>query len=154
MDFEYLNPGDQPALLAISNCDGRANVQNLVTGLAYKVHLAGDHGEFTQQFNAVQYQLVVMEECFAAPSAAENKSLQFLQRLPMGQRRHTTVLLLGANFQSLNPWQAYARSVHAVVNQLDLPSLGQIIRMVAADNGTFLSAYRETQQRLLRGERR
>lgn len=151
-EFDFLAPGDKPALVAFTNYEWLASVQSILSVLEYKVHVAGDHSEFLQRFNAVQYQILVMDECFASKSPAENQSLQTLQRMAMAQRRHTTTLLVGANFQTLHPWQAYANSVHAVVNQLDLPSLGQIIRMVNQDNGIFLSAYREVQQRILRGE--
>lgn len=151
-NIDFLNPGDRAALVALSNYDWLTSVQGVVAALDCKVHVAGDHAEFAQRFNAGLYTFVVMEECFGAATPAENTSLQFLQRLPMGQRRHATVLLIGPTFQTLSPWQAYQHSVNAVVNQMDIPSLGQIVRMVEAENNAFLGPFRDVQQRILRGE--
>ena len=149
---DFLSPGERAALVAVSNYEWLPSVQNVVAALDCKVHVAGDHAEFLQRFHAGQYTFIVMDESFGAATPAENASLQFLQRLGMNHRRHATVLLLGAGFQTLAPWQAYQHSVNAVVNQQDIPSLGQILRMVEADNNAFLAPYRDVQQRIIHGE--
>jgi len=77
----------------------------------------------------------------------ENLTLQALQQMPMGQRRHSTVILFGDSFQTFTPMQAFQQSVHAVVNTSELFLLKQLIEKAIADNTLFLKAYREVQSR-------
>jgi hypothetical protein len=117
--------------------------------LGYKVHTAATHGDFLIRFSQVRYQIVIVEECFAANSIAENLTLQALQEMPMSQRRHATVLLFGDSFQTFTPMQAFQFSVHAVINSSELFLFKQLIEKAIADNTLFLHSYREAQARLL-----
>jgi len=96
----------------------------------------------------VRYQLAVLEECFAANSVEENLTLRSLQTMPMIQRRHTTVILLGNSFQTFTPLQAFQQSVHAVINSSELFLLKQLIEKAVGDNTMFLQGYREVQNRV------
>ena len=71
--------------------------------------------------------------------------------MSMSSRRHATIILIGDNLPTLSVMQAYVHSVHAVVNRMDVAGLGQIARMVRADNMNFLSAYLDVQARISRG---
>ena len=96
----------------------------------------------------MRYQVVVLEERFAANDITENLTLQALQQMPMGQRRHSTVILFGDSFQTFTPMQAFQQSVHAVVNTSELFLLKQLIEKAIADNTLFLKAYREAQHQV------
>ncbi|HSH94617.1 MAG TPA: hypothetical protein VK968_10770, partial [Roseimicrobium sp.] len=72
--------------------------------------------------------------------------------MPMMNRRHSTIILVGPSFQSLHPMQAFQQSVHAVVNPDEIANLAQIVQKVTADNDLFLNAYRETMMRLAQGK--
>ncbi len=74
--------------------------------------------------------------------------MQALQQMPMNQRRHATVILLGDSFQTFTPMQAFQQSVHAVINSSELFLIKQLIEKAAADNQMFLHSYREVQSRL------
>ncbi|MEW6159989.1 MAG: hypothetical protein AB1813_21375, partial [Verrucomicrobiota bacterium] len=113
---------------------------------------ARDHADFGTRFSQFQYQVVVMDELFNANSPEENFALQNLQMLPMTQRRHSVVVLIGPSFKTLNSMQAFRQSVHAVVNPSDLTTLAQIIQQAVADNDLFLSIYRDTQLRMAQGK--
>ena len=93
--------------------------------------------------------MVVVEELFAANSIAENLTLRALQAMPMGQRRHATVILFGDSFQTFTPLQAFQQSVHAVINSSELFLLKQLIEKAVADNAMFLRSFREAQTRAL-----
>ena len=139
-------------MLALSAPEFIAAAQIVLGELGYKVHVASNHEDFLTRFTHVQYQVVIVEECFTASSLTENTSLSSLQTMPMHQRRHAAVLLLGNSFQSLNPMQAYQQSVHAVVHPSELASLNQIVQKVAADNDLFLHIYRDTQLNFAKGK--
>jgi hypothetical protein len=68
--------------------------------------------------------------------------------MPMSQRRHATIVLLGESFQTFTPMQAFQQSVHAVINTSEMFLIKQLIEKAVADNSLFLHSYREAQNRL------
>lgn len=148
LDLDFLNPNYKPALLALSAEDVIVACKDILRELTFKILVASSHEDFTTRFNNIQFQLVIIDEQFAARTPDENVTLRHLQRMPMNQRRHATILVLGHNFQTLNPLQAFAQSVHAVVNWADLGSLSQIVQQTVAENTLFLNVYREAQLRV------
>jgi hypothetical protein len=145
--FEFVSTTDKPALLAFSTPEWLEAAKAALSELGYKVHTAATHGDFLIRYSQVRYQVVVLEERFAANDMTENLTLQALQQMPMGQRRHSTVILFGDSFQTFTPMQAFQQSVHAVVNTSELFLLKQLIEKAIADNTLFLKAYREVQSR-------
>ena len=115
--------------------------------MGYKVHTAATHGDFLIRFSQIRYQVVILEELFAANIPSENLTLQSLQNMPMTQRRHATVILFGDSFQTFTPMQAFQQSVHAVINSSELFLLKQLIEKAVADNTLFLHSFREAHER-------
>lgn len=149
--FDFLTTTDKPALLALSTPEWQELAKAALTELGYKVHQAATHGDFITHFTQVAYQVVIIEECFAADTAPENRSLGFLQTAQMQLRRHTTIILVGESFTSFNPMQAFQLGVHLVVNRSEMLLLIQFIQKAVADNDMFLHGYRETQRRVQQG---
>ncbi len=152
LELDFLNPSYKPALLALSAQDVVDACKDVLRELNFKVLVATSHEDFATRFGNIQFQLVVLEEQFAATAKEENTSLRMIQRLPMSQRRHATFVLLGHEFQTLDPLQAFAESVHAVVNWADLGSLSQIVQQVAGESTLFLNVFREAQLRVGQGK--
>src|SRR3954470_4200941 len=146
--FEFISATDKPALLAFSTPEWLEAARTRLAELAYKVHTAATHGDFLIRFSQVRYQVVILEELFAANSLEENLTLHALQQMPMTQRRHATVILFGNSFQTFTPMQAFQQSVHAVINASELFLFKQLIEKAVADNSLFLHSYREAQNRL------
>ena len=145
--FDFISATDKPALLAFSTPEWLEAAKSALNELGYKVHTAATHGDFLIRFSQVRYQVVVLEELFAANIIGENLTLQALQSMPMNQRRHATVILFGDSFQTFTPMQAFQQSVHAVINTSELFLLKQLIEKAVADNTLFLTSYREAQTR-------
>src|SRR6476619_4859167 len=103
IDLDFLNPSYKPALLALSAQDVVTACKDVLRELNYKVLVATSHEDFFTRFNNIQFQVIILEEEFAAHSEEGNITLRVLQRMPMFQRRHTTILLLGHSFQTMNP---------------------------------------------------
>ncbi len=143
-NLDFLSPTDKPALLALSTPEWMAKAQASLSELGYKVHLAANHDDFMARFFRASYQVIVIEEKFAASTPAENIALLNLQRMLMSQRRHVVIILLGESFQSLNSMQAFQQSVHAVVHPGELANLKDIINKAVVDNDLFLKVYRDT----------
>ena len=145
--FDFISATDKPALLAFSSPEWLDAAKTALTELGYKVHTAATHSDFLIRFSQIRYQVVILEELFAANNIGENLTLQALQAMPMSQRRHSTVILFGDSFQTFTPMQAFQHSVHAVINSSELFLLKQLIEKAVADNSLFLHSYREAQAR-------
>jgi hypothetical protein len=145
--FDFISATDKPALLAFSTPEWLEAARAALAELGYKVHTAATHTDFLIRFSQVHYHVVIVEELFAANNIGENLTLNALQQMPMDQRRHATVILLGNSFQTFTPLEAFQQSVHAVINSSELFLLKQLIEKAVADNVLFLNSYREAQNR-------
>jgi hypothetical protein len=141
--FDFIGTDDKPALLAFSTPEWLDAARSALEELGYKVHTAATHTDFLIRFSQVHYQVVILEELFAANSASENLTLRALQTMPMIQRRHATIILFGDSFQTFTPMQAFQQSVHAVISSSELFLLKQLIEKAVADNTLFLTSFRE-----------
>ncbi|MSU58655.1 MAG: hypothetical protein EXS35_10845 [Pedosphaera sp.] len=146
--FEFIGADDKPALLAFSTPEWLEAAKAALQELGYKVHTAATHSDFLIRFSQVRYQVVILEECFAANTIEENITLRSLQAMQMSQRRHATVILFGTSFQTFTPTQAFQQSVHAVINSSELFLLKQLVEKALADTNMFLHSYREVQERV------
>jgi hypothetical protein len=146
--FDFVSTEDKPALIAFSTPEWLETVKGALMELGYKVHTAATHSDFLVRFSQVHYQVVVVEERFGANTIDENLTLKALQTMPVNQRRHATVILLGESFQTLMPMDAFKQSVHAVINSSEMFLLKQLVEKVVADNSLFLQSFREVQNRV------
>ena len=149
-DFEalFVSTSDKPALIACSKPAIIEGAKSACTNLGYKFHVVTAHGPFLTQFNQVRYQVVFIEELFEAATPEENQSLIALQKMPVNQRRHATIILLGPNFTTFDPMQAFQKSVHAVINESEIALLKELTEKAVADNDLFLHNYRQVQRRI------
>ena len=93
----------------------------------------------------------MLEELFGANTPEENLTLKALQNMPVSQRRHATILLIGNSFQTFTPMEAFQHSVHAVINSSEMFLLKQLVEKAVADNNLFLQSYREIKNRIFTG---
>lgn len=152
-EFDFISATDKPALLAFSTPEWLDAAKTALQELGYKVHTAATHGDFLIRFSQFRYQVVILEELYAANTITENLTLQALQNMPMSQRRHATIILFGPSFQTFTPMQAFQQSVHSVINPSELFLLKQLIERSVADNSFFLHSYREAQTHLYASEK-
>ena len=147
-EFDFITAKDKPALLAITNPDWLEASKNALNEMGYKVHVANNHDEFLTNFDQIKFQMVIIEEFFAANVPEENFSLLALQNMPMAQRRHAAVVLVGDSYVTFNPMQALQLSVQAVLNRSEMFLLIQLLQKIVADNDLFYNGYRAAQSRI------
>jgi hypothetical protein len=146
--FDFVSSEDKPALIAFSSPEWLETAKTALIELGYKVHTAATHSDFLVRFGQVHYQVVIIEERFGANTIEENLTLQSLQTMPMSQRRHATIILLGESSQTFMPMEAFKHSVHAVINSGELFLLKQLVEKAVADNTLFQHSYRDVQSRI------
>ena len=146
--FDFISTGDKPALIAFSTPEWLETAKITLAELGYKVHTAATHSDFLTRFTQVHYQVVVIEELFGAHTIEENLALKSLQIMPVNQRRHATIILLGDSFQTFTPMEAFKHSVHAVINTSEMFLLKQLVEKAVSDNDLFLHSFREVQNRV------
>jgi spore germination protein YaaH len=146
--FDFVGSEDKPALIAFSTPEWLDTTKTALNELGYKVHTAATHSDFLIRFSQARYQVVIVEELFGANTPDENLTLKALQNMPVNQRRHATVLLIGDSFQTFTPIEAFKNSVHAVINSSELFLLKQLVEKAVADNDLFLHSFREIQNRV------
>jgi hypothetical protein len=61
----------------------------------------------------------------------------------MAQRRNSFVCLIGDSFKTLDAMQAFAQSVHVVVNPLDMPNFAAILRKSVAEFELLYKVYKD-----------
>jgi CheY-like chemotaxis protein len=152
LELEILGPNDRPALLGIESADVLDYAIGVLEQMGYKVRSAISGEEFVERFGRVQYELIIIQDTFGMTDG-ENVALKTLQNMPMSLRRHATVVLLSENLPTLEPMPAFQQSVHAVVNRVDVDKLMLILQQVVNDNLTFLSVYKDVQNRIAQGKR-
>jgi len=150
-EFEtnFITAADKPALIAFSTPEWLETAKVTLNELGYKVHTAATHSDFLARFSQIHYQVVLIEELFGANTLEENITLKTLQEMPMTQRRHATIVLLGNSFQTFMPMEAFKYSVHAVINSSEMFLLRQLVEKAAAENQMFLHNFREVQTRIM-----
>lgn len=150
--FDFVSASDKPALLAITNPERITIVQTALSEMGYKVQKIGTHLEFPSRFAQVPYQILVIEDDFAETPLSENMTLQTVQALPMAQRRHCTIVLIGESYETLNALQAFQMSVHAVINYSEMSLFRQLVKKIITENDLFLANFLEIGQRVAHGK--
>ena len=145
-EFDIIGPSDKPALLAVSTPEVVAMVRNALVGLDYKVHVVENFEQFEQRYHQAIYQVVVIEETFAGSDMLENPALRLMQTMPMSHRRHAVIFLVGPSMETLNTMQAFAQSVHCVINYSELPMLSELAQKVVLETEMFLTTFVEAQR--------
>lgn len=139
---DFFEPGGKTALLCAASGVADAAAAALHE-LGYKFHSADSAGAALERMKYTQYDCIVVDERFAGATLQTNPILNHLAPLPMAQRRHSLVCLVGDSFKTLDALQAFGQSVHVVVNTADLSSLAPILQRSAGEFEKQYKIYRE-----------
>ena len=141
MDFFEL--GDKTSLVCADPATTEV-VRGTLRELDYKSHVAENGETAIERIRYTPYDVLVLHENFAGSSLRSNVVLNYLSALPMAQRRYTFVCIIGPSFKTLDAMQAFAESVHLVLNPSDLPNFGPILKKGLSDFESLYRAFKET----------
>jgi len=140
MDFFEL--GDKTSLIC-ADPNTTEVAKTTLRDLGYKYHTAETHELAIERIRYTNYDCIVVHENFAGSSLRSNAVLNYLGPLPMAQRRYSFVCLIGSSFKTLDAMQAFAQSVHLVLNPSDLPNLGPILKKGLAEFELLYRSYKD-----------
>jgi CheY-like chemotaxis protein len=140
--LDFFELGDKTSLIC-ADPTTTDTVRTILKDLGYKSHVAETAEMAIERLRYTQYNIVIIDENFAGSSLRSNALLGYLAVLPMGQRRYSFVCLIGASFKTLDAMQAFAQSVHVVVNPIDLPNLAPILRKGTAEFELLYKVYKD-----------
>jgi hypothetical protein len=130
--LDFFELGDKTALIC-TDLDLQDPVRAVLQELGFKLHSVDSPDIAIEQLRYTTYDCLIVQETFAGSSLWSNAVLNFLAPLPMAQRRNSFVCLIGPTFKTLDAIQAFAQSVHVVVNPIDLPNLAPILKKSLAE---------------------
>jgi ActR/RegA family two-component response regulator len=141
MSTEIVEIGDKAALIYD---DGPAleSLKAVLEEIGFKCHTAETAERAIERTKYTSYDIITITENFGGATVATNGMLQYIALLPMAQRRNWFVVLIGNSFRTLDAMQAFAQSVHLVVNTNDLSNLGAILKKSLADFEIFYRVYK------------
>jgi hypothetical protein len=140
---DFFEVGDKTALLCVDPVTTEA-VQTTLKNLGFKIHSAETADVAIERLRYTQYDCLVLQESFAGSSLRSNAVLNYLMPLTMTLRRYSFVCLIGNSFKTLDAMQAFAYSVHLVVNPVDLPNLTAILKKGLTEFELLYRIYKET----------
>jgi hypothetical protein len=141
--MDFFEVGDKTSLICADPNTGEV-VRTTLRELGYKFHTAETGEMAVERMRYTQYDCIVVQESFAGSSLRSNAVLSYLAPLPMSQRRHCFVCLIGPSFKTLDAMQAFGQSVHLVVNPGDLPNFTAILKKGLAEFDSLYRVFKET----------
>jgi hypothetical protein len=140
--MDFFEVGDKTSLIC-ADANTTQAVKPTLKDLGYKFHTAETAELAIERMCYTSYNCIVIHENFAGNSIRSNPLLTYLSQLPMAQRRDSFVCLVGESFKTLDAMQAFAQSVHLVVNPSDLPNLTAILKKGLMEYETLYRSYRD-----------
>jgi len=140
---EFFELGDKTSLICTDPSTSEA-VKATLKELGFRSHTAETPELAIEGMRYTSYDCIVVHENFAGSSLRSNPVLNYLVPLPMAQRRYSFVCLVGPSFKTLDALQAFAESVHLVLNPADLPNFGPILKKGLAEFESLYRVYKGT----------
>ncbi|HEX8947533.1 MAG TPA: hypothetical protein VF790_01155 [Dissulfurispiraceae bacterium] len=131
------------ALVCEDNDGTRGSITAALEGLGYRVEAGAGADDTFEKLRFNRYDVIVINEKFGG-SAEDNKVYKHLQFMPMSNRRHIFVALIGQGLKTADNMTAFSKSANVVVNEQDIPNLKAILKKSVADNDQFYKVYKES----------
>jgi hypothetical protein len=135
---EFFELGDKTSLICTDPSTSDV-VKATLKELGFRSHTAETPELAVEGMRYTSYDCIVVHENFAGSSLRSNPVLNYLVPLPMAQRRYSFVCLVGSSFKTLD-----AESVHLVLNPVDLPNFGPILKKGLAEFESLYRVYKGT----------
>ena len=141
--MDFFEIGDKTSLICADPATTEV-VKGTLRELGFKFHVSETSDLAVERMRYTNYDCIVVHENFAGSSLRSNAVLNYLSPLPMAQRRHSFVCLIGPSVKTLDAMQAFQLSVHLTISPMDLTNLGPILKKGLAEFELLYRTYKET----------
>lgn len=138
------------ALACFDDSGAQEKAKAALEKLEYAVHVPSKPAEAVRRIGRNRYSVVIVHDKYGG-DADKNLLMQALAPMPMAQRRHMCVGLVGDGLRTFDNMMAFAKSVSFVVAEGDLEKLEQIVKQAVTDNDKFYSVFRDILQEIGKG---
>jgi len=149
--LDFYEEGAKLALLMVSQAEADNRVQQAAEGLLHKPVLVEDAGDSISKMRFHVFDLLILSEHFEGIPWAQSPILHYLNRLPMHTRRKSFLVLLGAEFSTMDRMTAFGLSANLVVNPKDVNEFSGILKAAVWNHENFYRAFMETLNELGKG---
>lgn len=129
------------ALVVMKHGDAQEKVTSALAGLGYRVDTVEEPAEAIKKLHFIHYTCVVMHDD-SVPGGFKNSPLhRFICTMEMSRRRYILYVLIGADLKTFYDMQALANSANLVVNNVDIPYFGVILRKAIPEYEALFGPY-------------
>ncbi len=121
-----LEHGDLAALICLNRPEIQAIVIEQLSLLGFNIHTALNQEEMELRLHEHIYEIVAVETTFAGGNVESNIALDALALLPLDQRRHCYVILIGPEMEDRSEMQAFRYGVDLTLREETLDQLKTI----------------------------
>ncbi|MBN1381111.1 MAG: response regulator [Deltaproteobacteria bacterium] len=148
--FDFVGADEQTAIICEANEGVRGKICNILKGMDFQITEVSSALEALRNMRYHEYDLVVVNEKFDVDKQDDNINnvLNYLENLPMTERRNIFVVLLSETLRTMDNMAAFHQSVHLVINTQNLDDFENILNRGIAINEVFYSMFKEGLRKL------
>ena len=129
------------ALVLMKQGQGREQVASSLVGLGYRVDEVEDSDEAVKKLQFINYSCVVLHDGVAAGGIENSPFHRFVCTMEMSRRRYILYVVIGDAMKTFYDMQALASSANLVVNDVDIPHFGVILRKAIPEYEALFGPY-------------
>jgi len=129
------------ALVLMKQGQGREQVSSSLVGLGYRVDEVEDSDEAVKKLQFINYSCVVLHDGVAAGGIENSPFHRFVCTMEMSRRRYILYVVIGDAMKTFYDMQALASSANLVVNDVDIPHFGVILRKAIPEYEALFGPY-------------
>ncbi|MEW5949195.1 MAG: zinc-ribbon domain-containing protein [Thermodesulfobacteriota bacterium] len=141
--IEFFEEGTKAGLVCVPDESMKEGVVRVLEGLDYKTSVADDLRTFYAKVRYNHYGVMVVSEKSAEGGTGNNPILRYLDRLPISVRRNIFLLLISAQYRTLDTLMAFSLSVDAIINEKDLGEMREILQKSLSQHEHFYKVFKD-----------
>ncbi|MBF0607873.1 MAG: hypothetical protein HQL61_10040 [Magnetococcales bacterium] len=141
-ELEYHEDGLKNSLICDERPDNQKRMAPALRELNYNIRVAKDIDDVYECLKYQRFDVIILNDSFGGGSSENNEVLDYIQTMPIAERRLIFVALVGNAYKSLDNMTAFAKSVNVVINDTDLANLKAMLKRAIADNDNFYRVFK------------
>lgn len=145
--FDLIEEGKEKLLLLEPLEERREKIRGLLAGEGYHVLVPAGEEAALEKFRFQECSVILAGERSRPEGAGTPSVLDYIRRIPSGERRRFFVVLLSETLPTMDPMAAFRQSVNLVVNYENLDQLPGILRRAQVAHDEHYAVLRESLRR-------